>query len=243
MPKTRQQRRARGRRPPPKRKRSGTALFTATMVVLVLGGAAATYMFKQNPPPLTRGAAVGEHWHATYKIFICGKRMTNYPTVEGQLHSHGDGFMHLHPHDQTFAGEFATVGNFLRLYETTLGQRPDGKRELRFPDGTHYTDGDACPNDKKKYDVVMTNKGKPVNGDPAAFIPHENDQIVIRFGPEGKDALPNPYSVVKQLPDAGFGTGTQAPDGPAQQQPPGQAPPQQQPAVPPARPPPAPPPG
>lgn len=184
------------------------------MVLLVAAGAAATYFFRENPPPLTRGAAIGEHWHAAYKIFICGKRMTNYPTVEGEVHSHGDGFMHLHPSTQAFAAENATVGNFFRLYETTIGQRPDGKREIRFPDGTHYADGDKCPNDKKAYDVVMTNKGKRVEGDPGAYEPKDNDQLVIRFGPEGKEPLPNPYSRIKGIPDAGFGTGTQAPDGP-----------------------------
>lgn len=175
------------------------------MVALVIAGGAAAYVSIKNPPPLTRGASVGEHWHSTYKIFICGKRVTNYPTVEAELHSHGDGFMHLHPATQAFSGPNASVGNFLRLYETTLGTRPDGKRELRFPDGTHYADGDKCP-DGKRYDIVMTNKGKAIKGDPGAYTPHDGDQLVIRFGPEGKDILPNPYSKVHHLPDAGTGT-------------------------------------
>jgi hypothetical protein len=205
MPKTRQQKRAHGRRAPPRRRRSGTALFTATMIALVVGGTAAAYQFIKHPPALTRGASIGEHWHATYKIFVCGNRVTNFPTVEGELHSHGDGFIHDHPSTQAFAGTNANLGNFLRLYETTLGQRPEGKRELRFPDGTHYTDGDTCPTDHKRYDVVVTNKGKAIKGDPGAYTPHDGDQIVIRFGPEGKGVLPNPYAVVKHLPDAGLG--------------------------------------
>src|SRR5207302_1344774 len=121
MPKTRQQRRAHGRRPAPRRKRSGTTLFAASMIALVAAGGAAAYVSVKHPPPLTRGASVGEHWHATYKIFICGERVTNYPTVEGEIHSHGDGFMHIHPATEPFAGPNANVGNFLRLYETTLG--------------------------------------------------------------------------------------------------------------------------
>src|SRR5713101_326129 len=151
MPKTRQQRRARGRRPPPRRRRSGTAMFAGSMIALVIAGAAAAYSCRAHPPPIVRGAAIGEHWHATYKIYVCGKRVTNFPTVEGQIHSHGDGFMHIHPSTQDFAGKNATLGNFLRLYDTQIGRMPNGRSTLIFPDGSHYTDGDTCPNDHKHY--------------------------------------------------------------------------------------------
>jgi hypothetical protein len=180
------------------------------MVALVAVGGGLAYVSVKHPPPLTRGAAVGEHWHATYKIFICGRRVTNYPTVEGEIHSHGDGFMHIHPATEAFAGANANIGNFLRLYETTLGRLPNGKTELRFPDGSHFTDGDTCPTDHKHYDIVVTNKGKKVKGDPGLYTPHDGDLIVIRFGPEGKGLLPNPYSFVHHIPDAGI-AGTRVP--------------------------------
>jgi hypothetical protein len=210
MPKTRQQKRAHVRRPAPKRKRSSSGLFAGTMIALIIGGGAAAYVSVKHPPPLTRGAAVGEHWHATYRIYICGLRMTNYPTVEGEIHSHGDGFIHIHPATQAFAGPNANLGNFLRLYETTLGRLPNGKTQVRFPDGLNFTDGDACPNDHKHYDVVLTNKGKKVKGDPGLYTPHDGDQLVLSFGPEGTKLLPNPYSLVHHIPDAGI-AGSQIP--------------------------------
>jgi hypothetical protein len=46
-----------------------------------------------------------------------------------------------------------------------------------------------------------------VKGDPSAFIPHDGDAIVIRFGPEGEDPLPNPYSRAKGLEDPGLSRG------------------------------------
>jgi hypothetical protein len=211
MPKTRQQRRAHGRRPAPRRRRSGSALFGLSMLAVVIVGGGLAYVSVKHPPPLTRGASIGEHWHATYKIFICGKRMTNYPTVEGEIHTHGDGFIHIHPASDAFAGPNANLGNFLRLYDTTLGRRPDGKTEMRFPDGTHYTDGDACPTDHKQYDIVLTNKGKAVKGDPGRYTPHDGDQLVLSFGPPQETGLLlNPYSVVHHIPDAGVG-GPQVP--------------------------------
>lgn len=211
MPKkTRQQRRAKSRSPL-KQKRRGATAFTALILLLLLGGGAAIALFRANPPPLTRGASIGEHWHAQYKIYICGKRVTNFPTVEGQLHSHGDGFMHIHPADAGGSGDLASLGSFLRLYETNITELPSGKRELTFPDGKKYTDGGRCP-DKKRYNLEVTNKGKKISGDPGLFLPHDGDVVVIQFGKRGEKPMPNPYSKVRGLPDQGHGGATPAPD-------------------------------
>jgi hypothetical protein len=181
------------------------------MLLVLLGGGALIALFRANPPPLTRGASVGEHWHTAYKIYICGKRVTNYPTVEGEIHSHGDGFMHIHPSTPAASGNNANVRTFLLLYETSLIQTPDGKNQLSFPDGTKYTDGDRCKNDGKKYDLTMRNKGKEVGGDLGAFLMHDGDSLEIAFGPKGSKTMKNPYSKAKGIKDVGHGTGTPAP--------------------------------
>lgn len=129
--------------------------------------------------------------------------MTNFPSVEGELHSHGDGFMHIHPATPQFAGDNASLGTFLRLYETAIETLPDGKRALIFPDGTSYKDGDRCPGSEKRYKVEVLNKGEKIEGDPAAFLPHEGDAVVIRFGPEGEKPFPNPYAKAKGLQEPG----------------------------------------
>jgi hypothetical protein len=220
MPKTRQQRRARSRSPL-KRRRRGTAAFTVFLLLIVAGGGVAIALLRANPQPLTRGASIGEHWHASLKMYICGQRVTNYPTVEGEIHSHGDGFMHIHPSTQAASGDLASLGTYLRLYETNITEAPDGDRELTFPDGKKYADGDRCPKSNKRYDIEVTNKGKKVEGDPSNFLPHEGDEVVIAFGPEGEKTMPNPYSRTKGIPDVGQGGATPAPDsGPPQQQPP-----------------------
>lgn len=209
--KSRQQKRARSRKPLNPRRKSGF-WFAAFMTFVVIAGVLAVFLSKANPPPLTRGASIGEHWHASYKIYICGARMTNFPTVEGEIHSHGDGFMHIHPQTQAYAGDNANVATFLRLYETNLDVDSKGRRRLTFPDGTVYTDGYRCPNDHKKYDMVVTNKGKTVKGDPGAFLPHDGDAIVISFGKiSDKKKFENPYSKLKGMPDPGLGGATPAP--------------------------------
>jgi hypothetical protein len=198
MPRSRQQRRARARSPLKKRRR-GAIWFTAFLVALLAAGTFGIVFSRANPPPVTRGASVGEHWHAAYRIYVCGNRVANYPSVEGEIHSHGDGFMHIHPATPAFSGDNANLGQFLRLYETGLGQLPDGKKTLVFPDGTVFKDGGRCPNDKKRYNVELLNKGKKVEGDPGRFLPHEGDAIVIRFGPQGEKVIANPYSRAKGI--------------------------------------------
>jgi hypothetical protein len=224
--KTRQQRRAR-ERSPRRRKKRGGALFLAVIMLVSFGGIAAIWYSRANPPPLTRGAAVGEHWHAKYAIFVCGKRMSNWPTIEGQLHTHSDAFIHIHPHDESGTGDLASLGTWLRTYETSITQDAKGKRELTFPDGTSYKDGDRCPKDKTRYSIEVRNNGKLFAGDPSTLLPHEDDSIEIRFGPKGNKTMPNPYAEAKGLPDPGAGAGeTPAPDtAPAPQQPPIQIPP------------------
>ena len=186
------------------------------MLLVLIGGGGLIALSRANPPPLTRGASAGEHWHTSYKIYICGKRMTNYPTVEGEIHSHADGFMHIHPSTPAATGDNANIRTFLLLYETSLVLDPDGKKKLTFPDGTSYTDGDTCPKSKKdkkkKYDLELYNKGKRVDiDDIGSFIMHDGDAVEIRFGPKGEKPLPNPYSKAKGVPDVGHGTGTPAP--------------------------------
>src|SRR5438067_11740268 len=132
MPKSRQQRRAHARRSTRNRRR-GALLFTIILALLVASGGAFALFSIKHPPPITRGAIVGEHWHASYKIYICGKRLANFPTVEGEIHSHGDGFLHIHPSTAAYAGDNANLGRFLLLYETTFTQAPNGNRIMTFP--------------------------------------------------------------------------------------------------------------
>jgi len=201
--KTRQQRRARARAPLQRRRRGGR-LFLVFLTLVVLGGVGLIVLFKANPPPLTRGAIAGEHWHASLKMYICGKQLTNYPNVEGEVHSHGDGFMHIHPSTPAASGDLASLGTFLRTYQTAITETPDGKRVLTFPGGTTYTDGDRCPKSKEREKIVVTNKGKPVTGDPGAFLPHDGDAVEIVFGGKGKELTSNPFFKANNAPDPGL---------------------------------------
>lgn len=203
---TRQLRRSRQRRPKKGRNR-GLIAFTAGMLAILLAGGAAVALLRggQDDTP-SRGAIVGEHWHAAYRVEVCGKRFAPYPHVQGEVHTHGDGQIHIHPNTRLFANENANLGAFFRSVESGIGQDEDGNRFISLPDGSRYTDGDTCPGFDGPQELEVLVDGEPITGDPAAYIPHEGESIVVRFGPPAVEETANPLS--PEDPAAGASTGS-----------------------------------
>jgi hypothetical protein len=196
---TRQQRRAKARAPI-KRKRRGQMAFMAVLVAVLLGGGAATALLRSNPPPLTRGAIQGEHWHATYRIDICGKRLNPYPQNEGEIHTHGDGKIHIHPSTPAFTLANANLGKFLQGVETDIGQE-GAKSYIRFPNGDKYQDGGTCATGGKPEKLVVELNHKQVKGSAFGLVLHDGDDVYIRFGPAAKgQATANPLQTPAATP-------------------------------------------
>ncbi|MGH7792414.1 MAG: hypothetical protein ACREOB_08890, partial [Thermodesulfobacteriota bacterium] len=55
---------------------------------------------------------VGDHWHAEYEVIICGMKMPILPYTQGNIHTHGDGRIHIHPEYSYEAGKNANLGRF-----------------------------------------------------------------------------------------------------------------------------------
>lgn len=198
---TRQQRRAKSRAPI-KKKRRGQAVFIAALTAILLGGGAAATLFRSNPQPIKRGAIAGEHWHASYSIEICGKMLEPYPTTEGEIHTHGDGRIHIHPQTPAFSNQNATVGKFFDSVETTIGRTQKGKDFIQFPNAKRYEDGGTCPGSSKRQELVFLLNGKKVDGNPYGVVLHDGDEVIVRFGPEAGDAsAPNPLGTPNVQPE------------------------------------------
>ncbi|HVL79992.1 MAG TPA: hypothetical protein VM840_00190 [Actinomycetota bacterium] len=196
---TRQQRRARARAPLEK-KRSGLG-FVAMLTVILLAGIAGVVFLRANPPKLTRGALATDHWHAALKLQLCGKPIGPFPPTEGEIHTHGDGQIHVHPKDPAYTGDNANLGAFFQSAESTLGLDDEGKRFLAMPDGKTYKDGDECPDLEGTHELVVLKNDELVEGDPHKLIIHDGDEIVVRFGPEpkpGTPPAPNPLTEMMQ---------------------------------------------
>lgn len=230
---TRQQRRARARAPI-RKKRRGFYAFLVFLISILLAGGAAISVLRANPPPITRGALVGEHWHAKFRIEICGQRLENFPQTQGEIHTHGDGRMHIHPSSESFANKNATLGAFFRSLDSEIG-RNKGKDFIALPDTSRYTDSDKCEKGGPAQQLNVYNNGKLYAGDPSLLAAHEGDNVVVRFGPKpkpGTSPRPNPLTAKQSQfqPPAGLEEAIlNAPPGGGPAEPSGSAPPGEQP--------------
>lgn len=180
-------------------------MFTAAILALLLaGGAAVSLLPRQTGGP--QGAVIGDHWHAAYRIEVCGKRLAPFPHVEGQIHTHGeDGQIHIHPNTQTQARENANLGAFFLSIESGIGELTTGERFLNLSDGSRYVDGDTCPGSDVPQELTVL-AGEPgeesrVDGNPAAYLPQDGGSVVVRFGPPATEETANPLAEEEATPE------------------------------------------
>lgn len=106
---------------------------------------------------------VGDHWHARYAVTIDGADLEIFPASEGDIHSHGDGLVHIHPHSDATAGDAATLSSF---FASLSGELTDDA--LRLPDGRTFTAGS-----------VEIRVDSEAIGSWATYVPQDGDQIEI----------------------------------------------------------------
>jgi hypothetical protein len=142
------------------------------------------------------GVAIGEHWHAYLGINICGEWLPNVPPYEAAtgVHSHGDGFIHLHPLSSSGAHDRATVGLFMKQAPGDWEFKDD---EIKVDGRDRVKNGDKCETGEYKgkkgvlrWSVDQTEKAEGAN--PSRYIPEDGDVIAITFLPEDVETLPTP---------------------------------------------------
>lgn len=157
---TRARIRARGRRP---KKRGGVTWFYAALAAIVILGVAGVALARpdssaavapQPGDPAT--GAPGDHWHAAIAADICGtwlgapaefETAADNPNVRSGIHTHGDGFIHIHPFTASEGGDNATLDRFLTYggwlaSETSLDL---WSGPASAPEQTTWSNGDECP--------------------------------------------------------------------------------------------------
>jgi uncharacterized cupredoxin-like copper-binding protein len=144
---------------------------------------------------------IGDHWHAPYTIFIGDEqepRMQEFITAQG-IHTHGDGVIHIHPHNQAGEGNGANLGNFfgdqggkLTNSELQIPGRPDRK----------FKNGDDVNGKPGELRILRASLGRSLpadfsqaindcNAKPESefervnprYVPKDGDCIRIVFGP------------------------------------------------------------
>jgi hypothetical protein len=201
-------------------------MFPAAIGAILLGGSAMV-AFAWNDhrdnassvPPV----AFDDHWHASYGIYVCGEWLPVIPTFEdpNDIHTHGDGVIHIHPFAASAAGENARLEVFLDGAGIELTDDKLTVGEDTWEEGTDECDGEAAELVVAKWQDVQTTTERP------ALIPsdfgdtrfrEDGEGYTIAFVPvdqaegEGDEEIPKPESS-PQLAELGAIDSGQTPTG------------------------------
>lgn len=204
--------RARARRP---RRRGGSGWFYGAMAVIVILGVLGIVLFKGGTssaePPQPANQATnepGDHWHAAFDVNICGEwieppaefeQVHDNPNVRPGIHTHGDGFIHIHPYTTSEGGDNAVLGRFLdyggfSVSSDSLGLGDDTAAWAGLstdPSKREWTTGDTCPagtpfaGQKGVFKWSIDCKAR--SGDPSDVRLRDQQVIALAFLPKGEE--------------------------------------------------------
>jgi len=185
------------------------AVFGVVAIVLVRGGGDAA----GGPPQPATAERPADHWHAAFAVNVCGEWLSDPPgfeTAAGNsgvrtgIHTHDDGFIHIHPFYASEGGSNATLGKFLdyggwSASEDSLDMWTGPSSD---PTKTTWSNGDRCPSDDgqpgegKPGRIVFQVNCKTVDGNPSDYKLQDQEVVAIGFLPKGEklDAPPNAAS-------------------------------------------------
>ncbi len=149
---------------------------------LLAGGVIVTFiLFVVLITRQPRSVRVGDHWHARLTIELCGKILPPLPPAPGDVHTHGDGVIHIHPETSISAGRNATLGRFFRTTPVQIS----GTSIAVGRDS--YKNGDACPDGKTGTLRVLSRVSRARELRPRRdflrYRPRDGDEVRVVFGP------------------------------------------------------------
>lgn len=199
--------RAKGRRP--QQRRSSRWFTVAMVVIVVLGVVGVLFLGGSDDEASAKSPTTTDHWHSALGVNVCGEWLpapqtfdfANGTNVAAGIHTHGDGFIHIHPHANAETGDRATLGRFMSNGGWSVSDDSmDVWQGPSFAPGqTKWSDGDRCPDASgaagagKPGRIVFEVDCKPVSGHPAAHRLRDQEVVAIGFLPKGEEmgAPPN----------------------------------------------------
>lgn len=131
--------------------------------------------YGQRPDPLLLLPTQNDHWHADLAVTICGEKQAVVPEGPGEVHSHGDGRIHIHPHTPAAAGAAANLGLFFRTHGGSLSTDA-----LQYPGSDRtWRNGDVCP-DGSAGTWTFTVNGN-ARDDFHRYVAQDGDRVELRF--------------------------------------------------------------
>lgn len=221
--------RARYRRP---RQARSSRWFYSTLVVVVSALVTGIVLTRAGneasadvPPraPNQLAGVPGDHWHAVIGVNICGEWLPDPPEFETAagnfdvrvgIHTHGDGFIHIHPFFRSEAGDNATLGRFLRNGGWSASR--DGLTVWDGPSAspvkTEWQVGDRCPGGGGRGHVVFEVNCSVARINPSSYKPRDQDVIALGFLPRGEELGVPPHADAAPANDGGGAGPVNQPD-------------------------------
>ena len=150
--------RARIRRP---KQRGGARWYYGALALIVvagIAGIAASAGSDETHPLAGLDPDTGtfyDHWHSALGVNVCGEWIEPAPTFEdvagstirAGLHTHADGFIHIHPFSSADAGDNATLGRFFHNggWELAEDSFDVWQGPAVDPTKSQWSNGDECP--------------------------------------------------------------------------------------------------
>ncbi len=122
----------------------------------------------------TVGAQVGNHWHAPVSVEICDTQIM-LPKSDGDVHSHGDGSIHIHPTVSATTGSNANLGSFF----DSLGMIVKYDK-IQPPGDKLYTNGTQCP-DGEAGDVQVLVNNEDITDTFTNYVLNDGDRVIVFF--------------------------------------------------------------
>ncbi len=124
------------------------------------------------------GATTNDHWHANLGFDICGERTYSLPVFPGDLHSHGDSQIHIHPQTASQSGDNASLGTFFENARSEVAGFDISKDRIQV-DGEEFRNGDPCA-DGTRGQLTVTINGE-VKEDFLDYLPQDGDVVAVAF--------------------------------------------------------------
>lgn len=129
-----------------------------------------TYLHPEELPGLR------SHWHAPYSIQVCGMEHPPLPYSKGDIHTHGQGQIHIHPESPATAGTNANLSAFFESIGGTIT-----RNRLSLPPMLNKRNGDTCGDGEEGELSVYVNGNEIDNF--TEYVPRDGEKVIIYFGP------------------------------------------------------------
>jgi hypothetical protein len=188
--------RARIRRP---KRRGGARWYYGVLAVIVVAGLAGIVASagETDVHPL----ANQDHWHSSLAVNVCGEWIADAPefhevagsTIQAGIHTHGDGFIHIHPYSSGDSGNNATLGRYFEIggWEVAEDSFDVWSGPAVDPTQTRWSNGDECPAGSTmagRTGVVKWSVNcAPRSGDPGEYKMKDLQVIALAFLPQNED--------------------------------------------------------